>query len=181
MKKQFFLIGLFLATFFVYSQDENTTSILLEDRNEVKLNGLFFILGAFEVDYEYLINEEAGLGVDVLIAFDDENLDINYYISPYYRQYFGKKPAAGFFVEGFGMLNSVDDFVYGNIDDDGFFGNGEIETVTDFALGIATGAKFITNRGFVAEISLGIGRNLFNNDRDYTIVGKGGISLGYRF
>jgi hypothetical protein len=27
-------------------------------------------------------------------------------VSPYYRAYFGKKPAAGFFVEGFSMIST---------------------------------------------------------------------------
>jgi len=182
MKKISVLLLLLLFTAQVFSQDDNGVAISTA-KNEFKINGLFIILGAIEIDYEYLINEEASLGVDVLFAFDDENLDLNYYVSPYYRQYFGKKPTAGFFVEGFGMLNSVDDFVFTEEQDsDGFpIFDGEFQTVTDFALGIGAGGKFLTKRGFVAEISVGIGRNLFNSDRDYTIVGKGGISLGYRF
>jgi hypothetical protein len=182
MNKNFLLLVFLAFSLFTFSQENKGINNPLEDKNELKINGLFIILGAIEVDYEYLINEESGFGIDALIAFDDENLDINYYISPYYRQYFGKKPAAGFFVEGFGMLNSVEDFLYtSSTNGDEFFFEGRQETITDFALGIGTGVKLLTNRGFVAEISLGIGRNLFKNDRDFTIVGKGGISLGYRF
>ncbi|WP_350289453.1 DUF3575 domain-containing protein [uncultured Croceitalea sp.] len=177
--KKIILLSFSLITFFGFSQQSDTSAPILEDRNELKINGLFVILGALEANYEYIINEESAFGIDALIAFDDENLDINYYVSPYYRQYFGKKPAAGFFVEGFGMLNSVEDFIYN--DDIVIDFNDRPETVTDFAIGIGTGAKFLTKRGFVAEISAGIGRNLFNNDRDFTIVGKGGIKLGYRF
>lgn len=182
MIKKIILLNLYLVTLFGFSQQSDTATPILEDRNELKINGLFVILGALEANYEYIINEESAFGIDALIAFDDENLDINYYISPYYRQYFGKKPAAGFFVEGFGMLNSVEDFVYtSSSNGDDFFFDGNEETVTDFAIGIGAGAKFLTKRGFVAEISAGVGRNLFNNDRDFTIVGKGGIKLGYRF
>jgi hypothetical protein len=182
MNKNFLLFSFLTFSIFTFSQENKGIDNPLEDKNELKINGLFFILGAVELDYEYLINEESGFGVDVLFAYDDSDIDINYYISPYYRQYFGKKPASGFFVEGFGMLNSVEDFVYTpSTNGDEFFFDGNEETVTDFALGIGAGAKFLTKRGFVAEISLGVGRNLFNNDRDYTIVGKGGISIGYRF
>lgn len=184
MKKTILLLALSLIPIFGFSQQIDETTPLVQERNELKINGLFIILGALEVNYEYIINEESAFGTDVLVSFDNENTDINYYISPYYRQYFGKKPAAGFFVEGFGMLNSVEDFVFSeNTSDDGssLFFNGNFETVTDFAIGIGTGAKFLTRRGFIAEISLGVGRNLFNSDRDFTIIGKGGIKLGYRF
>jgi hypothetical protein len=184
MKKKIILLSFSLFTFFGFSQQIDETTPVIEDRNELKINGLFVILGAIEANYEYIINEESAFGVDALITFDDLNTDLNYYISPYYRQYFGKKPAAGFFVEGFGMLNSVEDFVFNETTiDNGLtvISNSSLETVTDFAIGIGTGAKFLTRRGFIAEISLGIGRNLFNSDRDFTIVGKGGIKLGYRF
>jgi len=51
---------------------------------------------------------------------------------------------------------------------------------TDFAVGISVGAKFVTKRGFIAEIYAGIGRDLLNNS-DIEVVGRGGISIGYRF
>ena len=171
MKKNL-LICFCLLSISIFSQDNEAPISPIEDRNELKINGLFLILGAVELDYQYLINDESGIGVDILVAFDDENLDVNYYVSPYYRQYFGKKYASGFFVEAFGMLNSVNDYTYDNSYE---------EDIIDFALGIGTGVKLLTKRGFIVEIDLGIGRNLFKNDRDFTIIGKGGINLGYRF
>ena len=185
MVKKLVLVGFCLLSICTFSQENTDTAGLSENKNEVKLNGLFLVLGALEVDYQYLLNEESGIGVDVLFAFDDENLDVNYYVSPYYRQYFGKKYASGFFVEGFGMLNSVDDYTYSSTYDpttDSFYYSGGFEeNIVDFALGIATGVKLLTKRGFILEIDLGIGRNLFKNDRDFTVIGKGGIQLGYRF
>ncbi|HEX9600141.1 MAG TPA: DUF3575 domain-containing protein, partial [Mariniflexile sp.] len=58
--------------------------------------------------------------------------------------------------------------------------NYEYEKYTDLAIGVSAGAKFITKRGFIAEIYLGIGRDLLNQS-DIEVVGRGGISLGYRF
>lgn len=160
---------------FSQEQSENNAS---ENFNELKLNGLYLVLGAFDVTYERTINEESAFGLNVFLPFDDDiNDDINYYISPYYRFYFGNKYAAGFFVEGFGMLNSTNEYNY-------LIGanSSSKETITDFALGIGLGGKWITDSGFVGELSLGLGRNLFNNDRyDYEIIGKIGISVGYRF
>ena len=83
------------------------------------------------------------------------------------------------------MLNSVKQYTYdyaqNPLTDSYNNGIGYEEDIIDFALGIGTGVKLLTKRGFVVEIDLGIGRNLFKNDRDFTIVGKGGINLGYRF
>jgi len=179
MKKFFILFALAFVSLPTFAQDEPDVSLR---NSELKLNALYLIIGALELEYEYILNEESAVGITALVPIDDDIDDINYFISPYYRWYFGKKRAAGFFVEGFGMLNSVDDEV-------SFFEQGSdfpvfrSERITDFALGVGLGAKFITKRNFIAEISLGIGRNLFDSEdnRDFEIVGKGGIKIGYRF
>ncbi|MEP3372712.1 MAG: DUF3575 domain-containing protein [Maribacter dokdonensis] len=181
-----FILSCFcLFSLFLHSQDQVDGYTTSEEQNELKINGLFLILGAIEVDYQYLLNDESALGIDVLFAFDDETIDVNYYFSPYYRQYFGKKYATGFFVEAFGMLNSVDDYIYDSYHDEStntyYSYSTYDDNVVDFALGIGTGVKLITKRGFIVEIDLGIGRNLFKNERDFTIIGKGGINLDYRF
>ena len=80
----------------------------------MKTNGLFLILGAIELDCQYLINDEFGIGIDLLLVFADEILDVKYYVFSYYHLYFSKKYASGFFVEAFGMLNSVNDYAYDN-------------------------------------------------------------------
>ena len=175
MKKLLVLICLFLATF-GYSQEEKQVDL---KKNEIKGNALFLVAGALEVTYERLINEESGIGVSLFVPYDN-NIDTNFSLSPYYRFYFGKKPAAGFFVEGFGMLNSYTQ----QASNGDFFStyDGPEKNVTDFALGFGLGAKWITQKGFLFEINGGIGRNLFNSsDTDFEIVGRGGITLGYRF
>jgi hypothetical protein len=53
-------------------------------------------------------------------------------------------------------------------------------TYTDLAVGISAGAKFVTKRGFVAKIYMGIGRDLLG-DNDIEIVGRGGIAIGFPF
>ena len=178
--KKLVLSILLLSAFFTSSAQEQTADdISFVKQNELKINGLFLVVGAFDVTYERLLNEESGLGINVFVPYDSEiKEDINYYISPYYRFYFGKKYAAGFFLEGFGMLNSVktDEFFFG---DDVFV---EEVNSTDFALGIGLGGKWVTKGGFVGEINFGIGRNLFNSDEfGDEFVAKLGINLGYRF
>ena len=176
MKKTFvILIVTLLLSHNMFSQEDQVAKLENENFNELKLNALFLILGALEVTYERTLNEESGIGLTVFLPLDNDVSDeIKYYISPYYRFYFGNKYASGFFLEGFGMLNSTNRdlnfFIY------------EEDFRTDFALGIGLGGKWITNSGFIGEINFGVGRNLFNNNNtDYEIIAKGGISLGYRF
>ena len=56
------------------------------------------------------------------------------------------------------MLNSID---YERFNSS--LSSFEDENVTDFALGIGLGGKWITKSGFIGELNLGIGRNLFEN------------------
>lgn len=170
----------FNASFSQENNDKTTLSDSKTNFNELKLNGLFLVLGAFEVTYERTLNEESGAGVSLFLPIDDDVSDeIKYYVSPYYRFYFGKKYAAGFYVEGFGMLNSTVSYDI-EFTSDSFIERNEAKT--DFALGIGIGGKWVTKSGFVGEIGFGVGRNFFNNnDLDYEIIGKGGITLGYRF
>lgn len=184
MKKVFLVSFLFLSVLSVNAQETENEQVV-EKQNELKINA--FNLIAFEyIDfaYERILNEESSVGVGLLFALDNEIYGISdlrreFSITPYYRQFFGNKYAKGFFVEAFGMLHSgKDDFYVENIFDP--FGSYEIRDYTDFALGISVGGKFVTKRGFIAEIYLGIGRDLFGNT-DVEVVGRGGISLGYRF
>ncbi len=178
------LLSLFTGIFFfnLNAQKADTTGI---SRNEIKLNASNLIAFTFlDASYEYLLNEESSLGVGILFNVGNNNDAFDYYrsfsITPYYRQYFSKKYAKGFFVEGFAMLNSgeEEDYFYDELIDGYRTSSGNY---TDFALGISIGGKFVTPRGFVAEIYAGIGRNLLGADFAPEIVGRGGISLGYRF
>ena len=172
MKKLLTLLCLIIFAF-GYSQEKVDFP-----KNEIKGNALFLVAGALEVTYEHLLNEESGVGVSLLVPFTN-NIDTKFALSPFYRFYFGKKPAAGFFAEGFGMLDS-----YHQKSDGGFFSNysGPEKNVTDFALGFGLGGKWVTRKGFILEINAGIGRNLFNSSgTDHQTVGRGGINLGYRF
>lgn len=171
------LVLLCLTVFaFGYSQDKETADL---KKNEIKGNALFLVAGALEVSYERLLNEESGVGVSLFVPYLND-INTKFSLSPYYRFYFGKKPAAGFFAEGFGMINSYTQ----QASSGSFFTNysGPEKNITDFALGFGIGGKWITSKGFLFEINGGIGRNLFNStDTDYQIVGRGGITLGYRF
>ncbi|MGB3606027.1 MAG: DUF3575 domain-containing protein [Psychroserpens sp.] len=155
--------------------------------NEVKLNGVLLLIGALEPSYERNLNESSSVGISMLIPFDEDNFDteLKFYASPYYRIFFGKKYAAGFFIEGFGMVSSYNERF------DSFAENEFDPTImtrenkfTNFALGFGLGGKWATKSGFVFELSSGVGRNIINNSEnndDFDFVGKFGFNLGYRF
>lgn len=178
MKQPIILIVL-LCTSMSFSQESNNDLDSLR-KNELKLNGLYLVAGAFDVTYERALNDESGLGLNLFLPFDEDiKDDIQYYISPYYRMYFGKKYAAGFFMEGFGMLNSVTDNTIWLCDTCN--GDEFRKKIIDFALGIGFGGKWVTNRGFIGELNLGFGRNLFSSEQGEEMIGKAGITIGYRF
>jgi hypothetical protein len=157
------------------------------NKNEIKLNMFYFLLGAVEVSYERNLNEYSSLGMSVLMSTDtDEFWDLNYAITPYYRLFFGRKPAQGFFFEGFGMLNSYKEYEfwsYYNPENGDYFYDESTSNVTAFALGVAVGGKFTLHEKFVVELSGGIGRNFLNgsDNRYVTIVPRLSINVGYRF
>jgi len=181
--KQSILLFTLLCTLMSFSQESND-NFDTSKRDELKLNMTNLIIFKWlDVGYERIINEESSFGVGTLISLDgnqDTGLDEyrTFSITPYYRHFFSKKYAQGFFIEAFSMLHSgKDEFYYNNYDP---FDPYVEKKYTDFAVGISAGAKFMTKRGFVAEIYLGIGRDLLGNS-DIEIVGRGGIAIGYRF
>ena len=186
MKKIFLLLLLSITTISFAQEKAEEFPQDINKKHEVKINA--FGLLAFEwldVSYEYLINNESSFGTGLLIGANSDS-DLDHYrkfsLTPYYRRYFSSKFARGFFVEGFGMIHSYDnnfDYYYDQ------YGNytqtNNNDTQTDFAVGISVGGKFISKKGFTTEIYLGIGRNLGANNNDLQAVGRGGISVGYRF
>lgn len=172
--KQVLLIVAILVSSLAFAQEEKTPIKNETRSDEIRINGMLIVSGAFEISYEKLLNEESGVGVSLMIPFADEvKKTYKYYVSPYYRFYFGEKYASGFFFEGFGMLNSMNRTEI-------LFSQPKYET--DFGIGIGIGGKWITKGGFFGELNFGIGRNLFKNKDNFNnVLGKGGISLGYRF
>ena len=185
MKK--IIVILCLVTFKIgYSQEEKQTNF---KRNELKVNALFFIIGQPDFSYERILKNDTGIGVTTSIALNND-FETAFSLTPYYRFYFGKKPAAGFFVEGFTMLNvlDIDDYSYTSYD----YSTSTYTPITkkgdrytDFALGFGLGFKILSKRGLVLEANGGLGRNLLNTEKNdnfnHTFVGRGGLTIGYRF
>jgi len=181
MKKNFLLLIILFAFYSVKAQAQNETDVnSYQKKNEIKLNIISPLLGAFEVGFERHLNKNSSLGISAFKVYEHtSNDDMNYYISPYYRYYFGKKYASGFFVEGFGMLTSIDGKKIYAADIVTF---AESKHVYDLALGGGFGWKLVTKKGFVFEANTAYGKLVFNADKtDHTQVIKLGLSIGYRF
>ena len=164
--------GIFFAQ--VNTEIENPESPQdIQKKYELKINALTLLVAKWiDVSYESLINEESSFGVSVALNTDSTATDLKYSLTPYYRRYFSNKFARGFFVEGFGMLFSAKDT--------DLFGFGSQEFKTGVAMGVSIGGKFISKRGFSAELLLGVGRN-FSDSTYNEGIARIGISVGHRF
>ncbi len=196
MKKITLLLLLAFLTLQINAQEKEGTKESkypqdVDKKYELKINAFNLIaFAAIDISFERLIDEKSSYGVAVFYNFSDyADSDIafpkKFSITPYYRWFFSEnKYARGFFIEGFGMLNTYQD----NYSYDFKSNYGKIETQTSFALGISVGGKFVITEGFTAEVLAGVGRNLIKGEshesyQDFQneIVGRFGISLGYRF
>lgn len=179
MKKIIAFALLCMVTFSTFSQESTPK------KNELKIN-MSNLIGFkwMDIGYERILNEESSFGVGTLFSLDPNIDGIDEYrtfsITPYYRHFFSGKYAQGFFVEAFTMLHSGKEKYYAYADFPPYETINFEEKYTDLAAGISIGAKFVTKRGFIAEIYAGIGRDLLGNS-DLEIVGRGGVSIGYRF
>lgn len=159
-------------------------------RHELSLDVTAAIaLPAFQPRYEYVLGRYSGLGADIFIAIDNDEVQTEELeklsITPFYRQYFFSKEdygAKGFYAEGFLKAYSYESR--------GFFNqfsnnNFEDETFFETALGVSIGWKWVSNSGFMIDLGLGIGRNLgFSNEPDETaidVIPRGGLHFGWRF
>ncbi len=170
------IVFLILSIFKVQSQEEKVSQI--QGKNEIKLNGFYLALGVAEISYERILNNESAVGISVNFDLEENNL-YNFGVIPYYRLYFGKKKAAGFFIEGNAAVIADDPRpCY-----DCFLSPGPRESKLYFGLGVAAGGKFISRKGWVGEIFIGIGR-FFGTNEYYHIselYPRVGISFGKRF
>ena len=176
MKKIILSLICICTGFVIHAQnetEEQQEKVILENANEIALNVGALLGGYPEFTYERLLNEESSLGLSIGFTIDD---DIEYKFSaiPFYRFYFGKKQAAGFFIEGNAALFSAenDNINEGVIKGDTEFG---------FGLGLAIGGKFLTKSNWTGELLLGLGRTFINDESVPGAYPRVGVSIGKRF
>lgn len=183
--KKITLLLLLTTSVISFAQEKEKTI----KKHEIKINALGLIFDRVDISYEYLINNESSFGVGTLFSFDHDLTVFDNYktfsLTPYYRRYFSKHYAKGFFIEGFGMFNRYKVISYHYEGNDDYDYTTSTKYLNNIAIGVSVGGKFVTENGFVAEIYLGFARNFIKHSEKYyydnKIIGRGGISLGYRF
>lgn len=185
MKKTLFTSILLGVALLANAQNNSTEKKNSEaGNNELKVNLLTSILALPEISYERILEDNMGVGISLSagIGDDDDFSEYRFLAIPHYRLYFGKKRAAGFFIEGNAAIGSVKEryFMYYNSATDTFYSTNTSSAKTNFGLGAAVGAKFLTRNGFTGEIYGGVGRFLGNN-RSVEAYPRIGITLGKRF
>lgn len=196
MKKISYLLVLFLSLG-AFAQSTETTSdtivpAVLAKKNEVKLDALNLIAnGKLGISYERFLNKDFSVGItgmffnkksktdDFLI--DDTRTLIDYQVIPYVRYAMSKSAINLYYIEGFINVNG------GEFKELTTLNNGVADYIVitkkdynDVALGAAVGYKLYFKESFVIDLTVGIGKNLFNSDSPST-VSRLGLNLGYRF
>jgi hypothetical protein len=144
---------------------------MAQKNNEFKID-VFDILAlkSLDISYEHEMNADASMGIALLFNFEKTASNFRYneefVLTPYYRQYLFDRDNFTYYGEFYGALN---------------MGKKKEEDYTDFAFGLGFGGKHISDNGFVVDIHIGIGRNLFNTDLSPEVVPRAGISIGKRF
>lgn len=165
------------------AQDMETTTS--ERQNDIMLSPIELIAGpALNVSYERLLNKDSGIGINGIFVFNnsDGNGNLSSQVSPYYRMYFGKKYASGFFVEAFVPITSSNDSNYNfQYNTTGYNQSYyTYEKNTTVGAGIGFGGKWVARRNIIFEVSGGVARR-FGNGNYEKITGKGMLGIGYRF
>lgn len=182
-RKKIFIAGAFLVGFIPLMAQETSGETL--QQNDVMISPIELIATPMlNISYERLLNENSGVGINGIFYFgndsDDSHEDSKFsQVSAYYRMYFGKKYAAGFFVEGFVPITMTTDVRYYNT---GVSSDADRRSSTTIGAGIGFGGKWVVKRNFVFEASMGVARRFGKNNAYFSaLTGKGMLGIGYRF
>lgn len=154
-----------------------------EGKQELKINLFMPLFSSLEITYERILSNQTAFGLALGYGFEfrENNNFKSFYqwsVLPYYRAYFGKKKAAGFFIEANAHAsNSKEIDYFFNYTDPEYYVNSNVNQNFNYGLGVAIGLKFLSIQKLTGEIFTGVGRYL-NEEKAYPRVG---IMLGKRF
>lgn len=179
--KKILLVSALVAGLSTLNAQETASA---ERQNDIMISPIELIAGpVLNVSYERLLNENSGIGINGLFDLqNDEDYSFNQ-ISPYYRMYFGKKYASGFFVEGFVPITMTNDTHYiPHYDSNNYYTSPVEEKNTTLGIGVGFGGKWVARKNIIFEASAGIARRFgLDSHYDSAITGKGMLGIGYRF
>jgi|GEM_PF-6456809 len=181
-------IGLLVLGFTMISNSsfaQDNTSIFVEKtkketqkKNDFLYNPVYTYIGAIDLTYERLINEKSGAGIRFTYAFIDEFIDLKSDIALFYRRYYGKKPAGGFYNEAYLTYNRIQSQQENTI-------NGEemslVERSNNLGIGFALGTKLISKDGILLDLGAGIAYNFYRSDFNNRVIPNLIVNFGFRF
>ncbi|MDR1583223.1 MAG: hypothetical protein LBS55_08210 [Prevotellaceae bacterium] len=177
MKKVLCTVAALCMWLAAFSQE--TETVTTAPQYEIKLNLINTLILFPEISFEYHLKDDLGMGLALATSLNGGE-PYNVQLTPYFRFYFGNKPAKMFFIEANAALVGLQDdtYYYDYSHDDPSYLDVQYrnQTVTDFGLGFAVGYKFFNKKGFTGEIYGGMGRTF--GDRAYPRVG---ICIGKQF
>lgn len=183
MNKILLGLSLIFGTFAAQAQ-ENTEK---QRKNDILADPILLIaVPLANVSYERFISDNKGIGINAMINLD-RNDDRFTQFSAFYRMYFGKKYASGFFLEGFIPVTTETNDIYSyNYDDvNGYFYTSSVRknNFTTVGIGFGVGGKWVMKNNLVIEASGGIARRFGDRDKHYfeEVTGKIMGGIGYRF
>lgn len=164
-------------------------------RNEISANILnTLVFGALDVSYERILNNHSSISAAVFSKVFNKNEGEDGDLSELYTKNFSlttkfkyflneEHMAWGYYAEAFGMISSGANEKMVTLTDRETGEPKEIEAELEYidaAFGIGVGRKFISKKGFFLDVSVGIGRNLFQKDAPVIVV-LPGFNIGYRY
>jgi len=176
MKHKFSIFLLFFCiSISVFCQNQTTKSENHKSaekgfKHELKFNPVFALLSIPEISYEGIINRESSIGLSMSYTVDQDHIDIDYMITPYYRYYLGKNESARIYLEG-NVTYFKESSIYLT----------PAVSKTDISIGGGLGFKILRKDGLVLDFIAGLGRVLSKSESFYTnTTPRFGVSIGKR-
>lgn len=182
MKKISYVLCALLCTLSLNAQQNEDAP----RKNELMLDPIVLVAASvINVSYERLLSENSGVGINALAYLGNkDDHDAFSQFSPYYRMYFGKKYAAGFFVEGFVPVTTTSyNYYYDYYNGNGYYHPPykEEKTATTIGIGVGFGGKWLTRNNILFEVSGGVARRFGDHAHVSELTLKGLLGIGYRF
>jgi hypothetical protein len=190
MKK---LLFLFLISFqLIQAQDTIPKSILLQKKNEIRVDILAVAFSRLNVTYERFINRKISVGISGIFSnskeakddFDEGNINsfTKYELIPFARYNLSQGQRSFYFAEVFANLNGGEFREIALLTDavSSYYTVAK-SNYSDLGMGAAVGYKYYIKDQFGIELLVGFGSNLFNKEKSPDILSRVGFSTSYRF
>lgn len=134
-------------------------------QHEVKTNVLGLLINQYGLSYEHVLNDNMGIVGQFTYFTPPSSFSYEYQaigIAPEFRYYFAPKRGGDrFFAAGYMRYRNTNADNYTTVENNGVSTSISQQT-NGLAIGVNTGSKWVTNSGFLFEISAGFGRYLID-------------------